>query len=79
MFKCTVVYGADVEPYSSDSPIRIGDLRRNQDLKATLGFTDNVNFMISGVTQTDDAIVPNDAVVTVETAANKKAIELAMA
>lgn len=81
MFKCTVVYGADVEPFASDSPIRIGDLRHNEDLKAQLGFTDNVNFMVNGVTLPDDAIVPNDATVTVETAANKKAqvLELALA
>jgi hypothetical protein len=80
MFKCKVVYGADVEPHASDSPIRIGDLRRNEDLKAVLGFTDNVNFMVNGVTMPDEAIVPNDATVVVEIAANKKArLELAIA
>ena len=79
MFRCKVVYGADVEPFESNSPIRVGDLRRNENLKHTLGFTDNVNIMVHGVALPDDALVPNDATVVIETAANKKARELVAA
>lgn len=77
MFKIKVKYGVDVEPLSGDSPFTIGALRRNENLKDVLGFGDNVNFLINGVTQPDDALVPNDATVVVETAANTKALALA--
>lgn len=76
MFKCKVVYNVDTESFESDRPITIGQIRRNEDLKATLRYGDNVNIMVNGVAQSDEAIVPNDAVVVIETAANKKAIEL---
>lgn len=73
MFKCTVVYGPDSESFEQDTPIKIGDIRRSEDLRDTLGYGDNVNLMIGGVTMPDDAIVPQDSVVVIETAANKKA------
>ncbi len=73
MFKCKVCYGADVEPLSQDTPIRIGDIRRNSELRQMLGFTDNINLFVNGVSLPDDAIVPPDATVVIETAANKKA------
>lgn len=73
MFKCQVVYGPDSESFEQDTPIKIGDIRRNEDLRDQLGYGDNVNLMIGGITMPDDAIVPNDAVVVIETAANKKA------
>ncbi len=80
MFKCTVVYGPDSETYEQDTPIKVGDIRRSDDLRDTLGYGDNVNLMIGGITMPDDAIVPNDSVVVIETAANKKATrELALA
>jgi hypothetical protein len=79
MFKCIVQYGVDVEPLESSTPITIGSIRRNQDLKDQLGWGDNVNLMVNGVTMPDEAIVPNGETVTVETAANTKARELALA
>lgn len=80
MFKCTVVYGPDTEVFEQDGPIKVGDIRRSDDLRDTLGYGDNVNLMIGGITMPDDAIVPNDSVVVIETAANKKATrELALA
>lgn len=80
MFKCTVVYGPDSESFEQDTPIKIGDIRRSEDLRDTLGYGDNVNLMIGGITMPDDAIVPQDSVVVIETAANKKATrELALA
>lgn len=80
MFKCTVVYGPDSESFEQDTPIKIGDIRRSEDLRDTLGYGDNVNLMIGGITMPDDALVPNESVVVIETAANKKATrELALA
>lgn len=72
MFKCKVVYNVDTEEFESDRPITIGMIRRNEDLKGQLGYGDNVNIMVGGVAQSDESIVPNDAVVVIETAANKK-------
>lgn len=84
MFKCKVVYNVDSEEFESDVPITIGMIRRNEDLKGQLGFGDNVNLMVGGVAMTDEVIVPNDATVVIETAANRKALveaelELALA
>lgn len=73
MFKCTVVYGPDSEIHQQDTPIKIGDIRRSEELRDLLGYGDNVNLMIGGITMPDDAIVPNESVVVIETAANKKA------
>lgn len=50
----------------------IGDLRRNEDIKAKLGYGDNVNFLIDGVVMSDDVELPAGAEVVVETKANTK-------
>lgn len=76
MFSCKVVYGPDVEVLEQDTPIKVQDIKRSQDLKNSLGFGDNVNAMINGVTMPNDAIVPNDSTVVLETAANRKAREM---
>ena len=73
MFKITVVYGPDLEVMESDTPITIGAVKRNQDLRDQLGYGDNVNLLINGVTMPDEATIPNGSTVTIETAANKKA------
>jgi hypothetical protein len=75
MFKITVVYGADLEIKESDTPITIGQIRRDEDLRGSLGYGDNINLLINGVAMPDEAIVPNGSTVTLETAANKKAVE----
>lgn len=73
MFKCTVVYGPDSESFEQETLIKIGDIRRSEDLRDALGYGDNVNLMIGGITMPDDALVPQGSVVVIETAANKKA------
>lgn len=72
MFSCKVVYNVDTETLESDTPITIGSIRKNETLKDCLGYGDNVNIMINGVAQSNEAVVPHDAVVVIETAANKK-------
>jgi hypothetical protein len=73
MFSCRVKYSVDVEPIQSERPITIASIRNNADLKHTLGFGDNINLYVNGVAMPNDAIVPNDATVVIETAANTKA------
>jgi hypothetical protein len=73
MFKCIVMYGPDQQEHTSDFPIKIGDIRRSPDLRDQLGYGDNVNLMIGGIAMPDDAIVPQNSVVVIETAANRKA------
>ena len=73
MFKCTVRYGIDVEPFQSSSPITVGQIRRDGSLRARLGYGDNINVMVSGVTLPEEAIIANDSEVVIETACNKKA------
>lgn len=74
MFTCNVNYGVDTEPFQSETPIRVSQIKRDMDLRNSLGFGDNVNVMVNGVTLPDDAIVPNGSTVVLETAANKKAM-----
>jgi hypothetical protein len=72
------MYGPDESEFTSDTPIKIGDIRRAQELRDELGYGDNVNLMIGGIAMPDDAMVPQNSVVVIETAANRKA-ELACA
>ena len=73
MFRCTVMYGPDTTEHTSDAPIKIGDIRRSQELRDELRYGDNVNLMIGGIAMPDDAMVPQNSVVVIETAANRKA------
>lgn len=73
MQRVTVKYGVDSVDKSFTVPVTIGSLRRDGNLKATLGYGDNVRLLINGVELTDDVIVPNGATVVIETAANSKA------
>lgn len=77
MFTVNVKYSVDVEPLESDKPITIQQIRSSQDLKNKLGYGDNINLYVNGVPMPNDAIVPNDATVVIETAANTKALALA--
>lgn len=72
-FNISVRYGVDTEPMSSDSPITIGQIRRDRDLRARLGYGDNVTLLINAVAMPDEAIVPNGGTVVIETACNSKA------
>lgn len=73
MFKCQVRYGASIAQKSSDSPITIGSLKTDENLRLELGFGDNVKMKINGIEMSDDTIIPSGATVEVVTAANTKA------
>jgi hypothetical protein len=73
MQKVTIRYGVDTIEKQFTVPVTIGSLRLDQNIRAGLGYGDNVKFLINGIEMSNDVIVPNGATVVVETAANSKA------
>jgi len=69
----TIRYGIESLTKTFTIPVKISDLRNNDDIRAALGYGDNVRFLIDGVEQSDNTIVPNGATVSVETVCNSKA------
>jgi len=49
-------------------------IRTDPNLKAGLGFSDNVRVVLNGVTMPDEAVIGTGSTVTIETAANTKAV-----
>jgi hypothetical protein len=56
-----------------DGTVTARMIRTDSNLKAGLGFSDNVRVVMNGVTLPDDAIIAAGSRVTIETAANAKA------
>jgi hypothetical protein len=73
MISYTVKYGVDSTTLSNQQPTNIGSVRQNPNLRALLGYGDNINLLINGVAMSDDTLIPDGATVVVETAANQKA------
>jgi len=73
MQKVTIRYGVDSINKTFEIPVTIGQLRNNQEIRAALGYGDNVKLLINGVEMPDNAVVPNDGTVVVETRCNAKA------
>jgi hypothetical protein len=73
MISYRVKYGVDSSELSNQQPTTIGAVRSNPNLRALLGYGDNINLLINGVAMTDDTLIPDGATVVVETAANQKA------
>lgn len=74
MFKITVSYGVSTIPIESSTPITIGSIRRNPNVRGALGCGDNIKLKIGGIEMSDnETIVPNGAEVEIVTAANSKA------
>lgn len=71
--KYTVKYGVDSVSRERECAPTICQIRTDENIRAALGFGDNVNLLIGGVAQGDSVVVPDGSVVTVETAANQKA------
>lgn len=69
----TIKFGIESVTKEFDVPVTIGQLRANQEVRAVLGYGDNVNLLIAGSVQSDNFIVPNNSVVVVENRANQKA------
>jgi len=73
MWKIVVRYGLDVGERAFNTQPRVGEIRRDSQLRAQLGYGDNINLLMNGVILPDDALLANGSTVTVETAANTKA------
>jgi len=69
----TVKFGSEVISKNVPFGTTIGQLINDPDLRATLGYGDNTRALINGVEQPNSAVVPNGAIVKVETRANSKA------
>lgn len=74
MQKVTIRYGLNSLDKTFNIPVTIRTLKLDTTIRAALGYGDNVVMLLNGVAMPDDAIVPNGATVTVETAANTKAV-----
>jgi len=73
MVQVTVRYGLDQHSVSIPLESRFGDLVHNSELRAALGYGDNIKLLVNGVEMPMDAKVPTGSYVTAETAANSKA------
>lgn len=73
MFLVRVRYGADEVSRNFETQPRLRDVTNDANIKASLGFGDNVRGLVSGVEMNPDSYIPSGALVTLETKANQKA------
>lgn len=68
----TTKYGVQSVTRTLPDPVTVGDLVRDPNLKAVLGFGDNVRALIAGVEQPSDVALKDGSVVVIETKTNTK-------
>ena len=73
MKKITVEYGVDSVTKQVETGFTFGDLQEHDAIKAALGYGDNVKALVNGIEQNRGTVIPDGAVVRLETAANTKA------
>lgn len=71
----TVRYGVDAHQLTTANQPTFGQVKSNQTCRVVLGYGDNVRAMLDGVEQPDNALVPDGAIVTLETRCNTKATQ----
>ena len=72
--KCiTVKYGVDSVTKQVEAGFTFGELQDSDTFKAALGFGDNTKALVDGIEQSRDTVIPANATVRIETAANTKA------
>lgn len=69
----TVKYGVDSVNKQVDADFTFGDLQDSDSFKAALGFGDKTKALVDGIEQSRDTVIPANATVRIETAANTKA------
>ena len=69
----TVKYGVDEITKQVEADFTFGDLQGSDTFKAALGFGDNTKVLVDGIEQNRDTVIPANATVRIETAANTKA------
>lgn len=68
----TTKYGVQSVTRTLPDPITVGDLVSDENLKAVLGYGDNVRVLIAGVEQPNDLVLHDGATVVIETKTNTK-------
>jgi 2-phosphoglycerate kinase len=69
-----ISYGADGVDKMFDFGSTIADVVQNSNLKAVLGFGDNIKVLVNGVEQTLDTELSDGISLVIETKANSKAV-----
>ncbi len=70
----TVRYGMDSHTKNVTTAPTIGQVKDDVNLRAVLGYGDNVRATINGVEQSENTVVPDGCTVVFETRANTKAV-----
>jgi hypothetical protein len=73
MKSITIKYGVDQITKQVEDNLTFGELQNHDGIKAALGYGDNIKTLVDGIEQDDDTVIPANATVRVETAANEKA------
>jgi hypothetical protein len=73
MKNITAKYGVDSITKQVEDDFTFGELQHSDTFKAALGFSDNTKALVEGIEQNRDTVIPQGAVVRLETAANSKA------
>ncbi len=68
-----VQYGLDSHDKTVSTTPTIGDVVADPNLRAVLGYGDNVRVLINGVEQSNASLVPDGCTLVLETRANQKA------
>jgi len=73
MKNITAKYGVDSINKQVEDDFTFGDLQESDTFKAALGFGDNTKTLVEGIEQSRGTVIPQGAIVRLETAANSKA------
>lgn len=73
MKNITVKYGVDSITKQVEADFTFGDLQASDTFKAALGFGDKTKALVEGIEQERGTVIPENATVRLETAANTKA------
>jgi len=73
MKNITVKYGVDSITKQVEEDFTFGDLQDSDTFKAALGFGDRTKALVDGIEQDRATVIPANATVRLETAANTKA------
>lgn len=73
MYNIQIRYGSEVLNKVFGTQPRLRDITSDNNIKAVLGFGDNVRGLVSGVEIGADTYISNGALVVLETKANQKA------
>ena len=73
MKSITVKYGVDSVTKQVEAGFTFGELQDSDTFTAALGFGDKTKALVDGIEQNRDTVIPANATVRLETAANTKA------